>query len=182
MRAGHAIQIVGWDDEKKVQKVDETGALVKDADGNPVYETGFWIFKNSWGTGSFGAANPHGDGYGYLSYEYVEEYGTAYVSDVPRIEPPAETCDNGTDDDRDGQTDCDDSQCAAHASCQTSPTERTYSSTTSAAIPDNAPAGVTSTIDAATATGFSDPSHFTRVFRSALGLSPSAYVAGVRIR
>ncbi|KAB2896211.1 MAG: hypothetical protein F9K40_14930 [Kofleriaceae bacterium] len=147
MRAGHAIQIVGWDDEKEVVRVDEKGEPMKDADGNVLTEKGFWIFKNSWGTGSFGAANPHGDGYGYLSYQYVSEYGTAYVSDVPRYETPAETCDNGTDDDGDGQVDCDDAQCAAHASCQATPTERTYSSTTSAAIPDNAPAGVTSTID-----------------------------------
>jgi hypothetical protein len=148
MRAGHAIQIVGWDDEKEVTKVDETGAALKDAQGNEIKEKGFWIFKNSWGTGSFGAGNPHGDGYGYLSYEYVEEYGTAYVSDVPSFTPtpPAETCDNGVDDDGDTQVDCDDTQCAAHASCQSTPTERTYSSTTSAAIPDNAPAGVTSTI------------------------------------
>lgn len=146
-RAGHAIQIVGWDDEKSVATVDDKGEIVKDAAGNPVMETGFWIFKNSWGTGSFGAANPHGDGYGYLSYKYVAEYGTAYVSDVPTYQAPAETCDNGTDDDGDGQADCDDTQCAAHASCQTSPTEHTYTSTAAAEIPDNAPAGITSSID-----------------------------------
>ncbi|HUQ03301.1 MAG TPA: proprotein convertase P-domain-containing protein, partial [Kofleriaceae bacterium] len=147
-RAGHAIEIVGWDDDLEVPTVDEKGEVVKDAAGNPVVEKGFWIFKNSWGTGSFGAGNPHGDGYGYLSYAYVEEYGTAYASDVPTFTPTpaAETCDNGVDDDGDTKVDCDDSQCTAHASCQTSPTERTYASTTSAAIPDNAPAGVASTI------------------------------------
>ncbi len=145
-RAGHAIQIVGWDDEKEVVKVDEKGEPLKDADGNVLKEKGFWIFKNSWGTGSFGAANPHGDGYGYLSYEYVDEYGTAYASDVPRFEPPAETCDNGTDDDADGKVDCDDTQCTAHASCQTSPTSKTYASTTAVSIPDNVAAGITSNI------------------------------------
>ncbi len=147
MRAGHAIQIVGWDDDKAVATVDDKGEIIKDAAGNPILEKGFWIFKNSWGTGSFGAANPHGDGYGYLSYQYVSEYGTAYGSDVPRYEPPTETCDNGTDDDGDGQIDCDDSQCASHATCQTTPTAKTYASTTAATIPDNAPAGVSSTID-----------------------------------
>ncbi len=146
MRAGHAIQIVGWDDDKEVAIVDDKGEIVRDGDGNPVTEKGFWIFKNSWGTGSFGAANPHGDGYGYLSYKYVSEYGTAYVSDVPRYEPPAEVCDNGVDADGDQQVDCDDSQCAGHASCQSEPTSRTYSSTAAVTIPDNAPAGVTSTI------------------------------------
>ncbi len=145
-RAGHAIQIVGWDDEKSVATVDEKGEIVKDADGNPVMETGFWIFKNSWGTGSFGSANPHGDGYGYLSYRYVEEYGTAYVSDVPTYQAPAETCDNGVDDDGDAQVDCDDSQCAAHAACQEQPSARTYTSTAAVSIPDNDPAGVRSTI------------------------------------
>ena len=151
-RAGHAVHIVGWDDDKEVAIVDENGQVVKDANGNPVTEKGFWIFKNSWGTGSFGAQNPNGDGYGYLSYRYAEEYGTVYVSDVPTYAPPAETCDNGTDDDGDQQVDCDDSQCATHASCQASPTSRTYGATPAAAIPDNTPAGLTSTI-AVTDTG-----------------------------
>jgi hypothetical protein len=145
-RAGHAILIVGWDDDKEVATVDETGAIVKDADGNPVMEKGFWIFKNSWGTGSFGAAHPAGDGYGYLSMAYVEEFGSAYVSDLPTVTPPAETCDNGTDDDRDGAVDCDDTQCASHAACQAQPTSRTYGASPATAIPDNAPAGITSTI------------------------------------
>ena len=144
-RAGHAILIVGWDDAKEVPIVDETGAIVTDADGNPVVEKGFWIFKNSWGTGSFGVANPHGDGYGYLSMKYVAEYGTAYASDVPTV-TTAEVCDNGTDDDRDGDTDCDDSQCAAAPSCQATPTERIYTATPAVAIPDNDATGITSTI------------------------------------
>jgi hypothetical protein len=125
MRAGHAIQIVGWDDDKEVVRVDEHGEPMKDADGNVLKEKGFWIFKNSWGTGSFGAANPHGDGYGYLSYQYVEEYGTAYVSDVPRLDPPTPPT----------------------PPMPPTPTSHTYASTTPTPIPDNTPAGVTSTID-----------------------------------
>ncbi|MBK9037362.1 MAG: proprotein convertase P-domain-containing protein [Myxococcales bacterium] len=144
-RAGHAILIVGWDDDKEVAIVDEAGEIVKDADGNPVTEKGFWIFKNSWGTGSFGVANPHGDGYGYLSMKYVSEFGTAYVSDVPTV-TTAEICDNGTDDDHDGQTDCDDSQCATAPACQAQPTEHVYSATPGVAIPDNDPIGVASTL------------------------------------
>jgi hypothetical protein len=38
-------------------------------------EKGFWLFKNSWGTASFGVENPYGAGYGWLSYRYVDEYG-----------------------------------------------------------------------------------------------------------
>ncbi len=145
-RAGHAILIVGWDDDKEVAIVDEKGEVVKDASGNPVVEKGFWIFKNSWGTGSFGAANPHGDGYGFLSMTYLREFGSAYVADVPRVEAPAELCDNGVDDDRDGQIDCDDRACAAAPVCQASPTERNYTATPAIAIPDDDPTGVSSTI------------------------------------
>ncbi len=145
-RAGHAILIVGWDDDKTVAKVDATGAIVRNANGEPVLEKGFWIFKNSWGTGSFGAAHPAGDGYGYLSMAYVAEFGTAYVSDVPRVETPAELCDNGVDDDGDQQLDCDDSQCATHPTCQSQPTSHTYSASPATAIPDNDPTGITSTI------------------------------------
>ena len=144
-RAGHAILIVGWDDTKEVAIVDETGAIVKDAEGRPVTEKGFWIFKNSWGTGSFGVANPHGDGYGYLSMKYVREFGSAYVSDVPTLAAP-EACDNGSDDDRDGAIDCDDSDCAAAPACQAQPSEHTYAATPGQAIPDNTPAGIASTI------------------------------------
>lgn len=145
-RAGHAILIVGWDDNKEVPVVDETGKVVVDADGNPVVEKGFWIFKNSWGTGSFGVDNPHGDGYGYLSMRYVERWGNAQVSDVPVVTLPRETCDNGGDDDLDGATDCDDTDCASAAICQASPETREYAATPAASIPDNAPAGVSSTI------------------------------------
>jgi hypothetical protein len=117
-RAGHAIEIVGWDDDYEVPVVDEHGATVKDAQGNVVTEKGFWIFKNSWGTGSFGVDNPNGDGYGYLSMKYVEDWGTAYVSGLPTLDtPPPATG-----------------------------TTHTYSASPAAAIPDNDPAGIASTI------------------------------------
>src|SRR5690606_11564195 len=41
--AGHSILIVGWDDELEVPTVDDDGAVVKDADGNPVTEKGFFL-------------------------------------------------------------------------------------------------------------------------------------------
>jgi hypothetical protein len=146
-RAGHSILIVGWDDDKEVATVDENGEVVRDADGNPVMEKGFYIFKNSWGRGSFGVENPHGDGYGYLSMRYVHEHGSAYVSEVPTVELPTESCGNGADDDLDGATDCEDSDCAAEASCQATEA-RTYTADLASplGIPDNDPVGIGSTI------------------------------------
>jgi hypothetical protein len=88
-RAGHSILLVGWDEDLEVPIVDEHGAQVLDADGNPVTEKGFYIFKNSWGNHSFGVDNPHGAGYGFISRRYVERHGTAYVvSGLPEVEPP----------------------------------------------------------------------------------------------
>ena len=87
--AGHSIYIVGWDDDLEVPVVDEEGEQILDAAGNPLTEKGFYIFKNSWGTGSWGRDNPFGAGYGYLSYRYVREYGSAYTAGVPNWTAPA---------------------------------------------------------------------------------------------
>lgn len=98
-RAGHAILLVGWDDELEVPMVDGEGKVILDENGSPMREKGFYIFKNSWGTGNFGVNNPIGDGYGYISYRYVEEYGSAMVAalpvDVPVPEVPEETVELG---------------------------------------------------------------------------------------
>jgi len=105
-RAGHSIVLVGWDDDLEVQRRDEAGELMVDEEGNPVMEKGFFLFKNSWGTGRFGTENPFGDGYGWISYAYVVEHGSAYVSgtpvDVEPIQPvdpeePEEPVDPGGD-------------------------------------------------------------------------------------
>ena len=82
-RAGHSILLVGWDDELEVERRDGDGEVMVDADGEPVTEQGFFIFKNSWGTGGFGANNPHGDGYGFISYDYVEEFNSGRVAATP---------------------------------------------------------------------------------------------------
>ncbi len=87
-RAGHSILIVGWDDTVEFPMVDKDGKPVLDADGMPRTEKGFWIFKNSWGTTRFGVTHPSGAGYGYLSMRYVDDYGSAYTSDVPTVTPP----------------------------------------------------------------------------------------------
>ncbi|HUQ06026.1 MAG TPA: C1 family peptidase, partial [Kofleriaceae bacterium] len=149
MRAGHAIQIVGWDDEKEVVKVDEAGQPLKDAGGNPIKEKGFWIFKNSWGTASFGVDHPTGPGYGYLSMKYVAEYGSAVTAELPSLAPAREVCDDASmaDEDGDGKANCADTDCAMTPACSGQGTAHTYTSTPNAAIPDNSPAGVTSEIN-----------------------------------
>jgi len=146
-RAGHSILLVGWDDDLEVQKVDEEGNPMKDAEGNPVMEKGFFLFKNSWGTGSFGRDNPQGDGYGWIAYSYVDEWGSSMGCGMPEVTPPDEICGDGLDNDRDGDTDCDDSDCASEPQCQTGPQE--YENTTPVDIPDNDEDGATSTIEVA---------------------------------
>jgi subtilisin-like proprotein convertase family protein len=148
-RAGHSFLLVGWDDDLEVQRLDAMGQPMVDAMGRPVMDRGFFLFKNSWGTGSFGVENPKGDGYGWISYRYTQDYLTAYVSDLPTVTVP-EVCDNGVDDDRDGRTDCDDNDCAATPACAPAGTmTTTHASTMGAAIPDNTPAGIRSEITVA---------------------------------
>jgi len=142
-RAGHSILLIGWDDDLSVPKRDEEGNVVTDEAGEPVMETGFFLFKNSWGTGSFGVDNAFGAGYGWISYDYVAREGSAYVSGLPEV-ARAEVCNDGTDNDFNGAADCDDAACASDPACMM-PTG-TYESTVAVAIPDADPAGVTSEI------------------------------------
>lgn len=86
-RAGHSVQLVGWDDNLEIQTVDAMGLPVVDAAGKPVKEKGFYLFKNSWGTASFGITNPKGAGYGWISYRYVKEFGSGYTADPPKLMP-----------------------------------------------------------------------------------------------
>ncbi len=149
-RAGHAIHIIGWDDNLEVVMRDAEGKPVLDANGNPRKEKGFWLFKNSWGTGSFGAENEYGDGYGWLSYKYVAEYGRAVAAETPVLSAPvAEVCDAAGDEDGDGQANCADTDCATHPTCQAGGTVRTYTAAPAATIPDNSAVGLSSTITVA---------------------------------
>ena len=151
-RAGHAIEIIGWDDELEVTMRDKDGNPVLDANGNPKKEKGFWLFKNSWGAASFGVDHPYGAGYGWLSMQYVREYGRAVVAEMPSLTPPAEVCDDAamTDEDGDGAANCDDTQCSMHPSCTSSGgMAHTYTASPAEAIPDNSTTGLTSTIDVA---------------------------------
>lgn len=143
--AGHSFLLVGWDDNLEVQKLDETGKPMVDAQGNPVKEKGFFLFKNSWGTGRFGINNPQGPGYGWISYRYIKEYASVYGADLPQIKKVPEVCNDKKDNDLDGKIDCDDTDCDTNVACTDSGSE--YTNTTASNIPDNDPAGVTSTIE-----------------------------------
>ena len=123
MRAGHAIHIIGWDDDLEVQMRDKDGNLLKNTDGTPKMEKGFYLFKNSWGTVGFGINHPTGAGYGWLSYKYVSEYASCVTAEVPT--------DLGGGGGGGGGTG----------------TPRSYTSSGTASIPDNAPVGATSTIN-----------------------------------
>ena len=128
-RAGHSILLVGWDDTLEVQKLDEEGKGIVDDQGQPVMEKGFFIFKNSWGTGGFGVDNVHGDGYGYIAYDYVSEFGSANVSDgLPTFEVEEKICGENLS--------CDDPECADAAICET-PSESIDVDVTDGIIPDN---------------------------------------------
>ena len=83
-RAGHSILLVGWDDTVEVERRDKDGNVVMDDEGNPVTDRGFYIFKNSWGTSSFGREHPVGPGYGYISMKYIEAHGSARIAGLPR--------------------------------------------------------------------------------------------------
>ncbi|MCC6525890.1 MAG: proprotein convertase P-domain-containing protein [Polyangiaceae bacterium] len=144
--AGHGILLVGWDDNLTVQKRDGDGNLLTDAQGNPDLEKGFFIFKNSWGTGSFGVANPYGDGYGFISMKYVEEYAGAYVADLPEVKV-AEVCNDGIDNDKNGKIDCQDTACSQKAACTGG--TATFENTTAQNIPDNDATGISSAITVA---------------------------------
>lgn len=145
-RAGHAFLLVGWDDDLEVPKMDENGEQMVDANGDVVTEKGFFLFKNSWGRGSFGVENPEGDGYGWISYAYIEEFGAATISDLPELTTPDEVCGDGKDNDRNGDIDCEDAGCSETPACQgtVSGGVETFDLDFSAenAIPDNSPTGL----------------------------------------
>jgi len=143
-RAGHAIEIIGWDDNLEIPMRDGDGKPVLDTNGQPKKEKGFWLFKNSWGTASFGVDHPYGAGYGWLSYRYVKEYGSAVVGEVPSLDGPPPP-----------------PMGMMHS----------YSAMASAAIPDNSPTGVSSTImvsDTGTITSVKVTTDITHTYRGDL--------------
>ena len=142
--AGHAIFLIGWDDDLEIPHLDEQGQPLVDENGEPVVERGAYLFKNSWGTSRFGGNNPFGAGYGWISQRYVEEYATCYSSRVPEVELDPEVCDNGIDDDFNGTSDCEDPACETDAACRA---PGAIFEGTGGDIPDNDEAGLTSSVD-----------------------------------
>ena len=120
-RAGHAIHLIGWDDNLEVQMRDKDGNLLTNADGSPKMEKGFYLFKNSWGTAGFGIEHPTGAGYGWISYKYINDYASCVTAEIPDLGGGGGGGGGGG-------------------------TPRTYTAMPSASIPDNAPAGVSDTI------------------------------------
>ncbi|MFK7989819.1 MAG: proprotein convertase P-domain-containing protein [Sandaracinaceae bacterium] len=145
-RAGHAVLVTGYDEDLEVPRVDGEGNEILDENGEPVMERGFFLFKNSWGTGRFGTTNPFGDGYGWISFRYVEEHMTAYRAGLPTV-TLTEICNDGRDNDRNGAADCADAACAMDRACQ-DPGD-SNENTTQVAIPDNDPMGVSTAITVA---------------------------------
>jgi C1A family cysteine protease len=76
---------VGYDDNLEIQAMDKDGRPAVDAAGKPIKQKGFFLFKNSWGTSNFGVSNSKAPGYGWISYRYVQEYGSVYTSDPPKL-------------------------------------------------------------------------------------------------
>jgi subtilisin-like proprotein convertase family protein len=146
--AGHGILLVGFDSEMRVQRVNGMGQPEVDAMGNPVYDTGFYLFKNSWNntwaTEQVPGTTEHPGGFGWISMRYVEEFMQAYVSGLPRI-TQREVCDDLRDNDGDRLQDCMDTDCASAAACMTTPGGTI--AMPNSPIPDNNATGVTSEIN-----------------------------------
>lgn len=149
MGAGHSILIVGWDDELEVPMMDAEGKQILDENGQPKVEKGFFLFKNSWGTGVFGTSNPFGSGYGWLSMRYVEEFGSV-VSARPLNENFVESCDDQLDNNFDGKVDCDDVTCAENDRCKVPVVQadqfKVESAELNTTIPDFNEAGISSVL------------------------------------
>jgi len=77
--AGHSILIVGYDDNKIVEKT----VKMKDGTSKKFKYKGVYYFKNSWGTSSFGREfEINGEkfpGYGMMVQKYAEEQGQFFI-------------------------------------------------------------------------------------------------------
>ncbi len=76
--------------------------------------------------------------------DYVRKYASCYSTTIPKVELGAEVCDNGSDDNLDGVTDCDDPACADARACQAG---ILHFQGEGGDIADNDPEGLSSTIE-----------------------------------
>lgn len=76
--AGHSVLLVGYDDNATVT----TRQKMRDGSVKEFAYKGVYYFKNSWGTGSFGARmmidGVSAPGYGAITQKYVHEIGPVY--------------------------------------------------------------------------------------------------------
>lgn len=150
-RAGHGVLLVGYDNTMSVQRINAQGQPEVDAMGRPVMETGFYMFKNSWGATRFGSeqvpgTTVHPTGYGWISTRYVQEFMAAHVAGIPRL-MRSEVCNDTIDNDGDTRADCMDMDCASNAACMMPPVMGTTTATPNTAIPDNNTTGAVSEIN-----------------------------------
>jgi hypothetical protein len=144
-RAGHSVILVGWDDDLELPRMDASGEPLVDASGNVVMDRGFYIMKNSWGTGPWGADNEYGAGYGLISQDYIHQHASIRTADLPTnvVPPEGEVCPV-----EDGVVDCTDDRCAAEPVCDEDASELVFEGA-GGEIPDNDPVGFSSTIEIA---------------------------------
>jgi hypothetical protein len=142
-RAGHSVILVGWDDDLELPRMDASGEPLVDSSGNVVMDRGFYIMKNSWGTGPWGAQNEYGAGYGLISQDYIHQHGSIRIADLPTnvIPPEGEVCPI-----EDGAVDCTDPRCSAEPVCDEDASELVFEGA-GGEIPDNDPVGFSSTIE-----------------------------------
>lgn len=114
---GHAVLLIGWDDEKGAYLCRNSWGT----NGGPNDDGTFWIAYSGharnlgFGMSNFSVTGGCGDGTcdpGEDSCVCPEDCGPH-----PSNEFPDSTCSDGLDNDCDGYTDCDDSDCAGHSVC-----------------------------------------------------------------
>jgi hypothetical protein len=80
--AGHSVLIVGYDNDVIVQNSE----LMSDGTTKEFSYSGVFIFKNSWGTTSFGNEFDYGGsyypGYGMITMKYANEFGQYFRMDL----------------------------------------------------------------------------------------------------
>lgn len=143
--AAHAILLVGWSDEMSAVRRDLNGRDAVDAEGEALIDHGFFLFKNSWGTASWGRDNSRRAGYGWISYEYIARFAATYVSRRASNVPLLEVCDDGSDNDGDVRIDCNDADCRNDAACPDG-FANMLTATVGTEIPDANTTGVSSTL------------------------------------